>query len=371
MEAQVNALVQRVIRPHVKGLSRIADSAPDRFSFIRLDKNERLLEFPESFMADYRRRLTSESLTGYPELQGVYERLADWLGVSSAQLYLASGSDLAIRAVYEACIEPGDNVVLHLPCYAMYHVYAELYGAVARAVPVTRDAWRADVDEMMARVDEKTKFVALELPNGFVGTLPERHVIEECARVLYRKGVMLVLDEAYAYIESNCFSHAALIREFPNVVVVQTFSKAHGLAGARLGYLAGHQAMVEQISKTRPVHEITGPTAVAVSCLLDHPELLIAYQQEVTASKGLLRDGLPQLGIPMRDTHANFVLLHVPDQGRTADLVRKLRERQILIRRPFKEDFLAGWSRVCVGTCDQTRGLLTALHELVGESDHG
>ncbi len=354
-------LIERVIKPQIRGLTRLADSAPDRFDYLRLDKNERLLEFAGAALRDLQARLISQAWTGYPELAPLYDRLAAYLGVAPPQLYLTSGSDLAIRAIYEAAVGPGDEVVLHLPSYAMYRVYTAMTGAVARSVPLRAETWQVDWDGMLAQVGPRTKLLAVEYPNGFLGTVPAAADLARAARCLCERNVLLVIDGAYYYVEHSANDLRQLVADWPNVLLVQTFSKAHGLAGARLGYVVGRAELVQEVAKTRPMHELTGPTAVATHWLLDHPELLTAYQQEVAASKQVLREGMARLGVDWRDTAANFVLLFLPDHGRTANLTARLKQRGILIRRPFTEPWLAGWCRVTVGTCADSRRLTAAI----------
>lgn len=355
---------EKILRKEVRDLKRLKDTFDDRFEYLRLDKNERLLPFQEELLDEFRKKIKSEDISGYGEIGPLCRKLAGHLGVAEGQILLAAGSDLAIKSVYEACVERGDNVVLHAPCYAMYKVYARMFGAEAVAIPV-KDDWNADIEKMLDSVNEKTKFMALENPNGFVGSGISTDDIARTAAELKDKDIILIVDEAYYYIENKGSDAIKLIREFPNLIISQTFSKAHGLAGMRAGYLIGDARLIEPISRVRPMHEITSLTALAMEWVLDHPEMLEEYRASVRESRAFLRNELRRLAVDHRDTRANFMLLYLPDEGRTKGITKKLRERRILIRRPFEEDYLKGYSRVCIGTLQDSKVFISALETVL------
>lgn len=353
-------LIEKVVKPEIKQLVRIKDSFDDRYDYLRLDKNERLLPFSKKDLHAFQQSLTSEDLSGYYELGPVYRRLAQYLHVNENQLHLAAGSDLGIKSVFEACVSAGDNVVLHAPSYAMYRIYAKMFGAEPRMVPMLSD-WSADIDGMLRQVDDRTKIMALENPNGFVGTTPSREAIETCARELLKRNVLLLVDEAYHYVENTECSNRDLIAKYPNVILSQTLSKAHGLAGARVGYVLGEEHMMEHIRRVRPMHEISSLAACATLWILNNPAVLDEFQASISESKGYLKEELKRLDISVRDTHANFMLFYFPNEGRTNNMEARLKKHKILIRRPFEEPALKGWSRVCVGSKADSERLVQAI----------
>jgi histidinol-phosphate aminotransferase len=361
-------LIERAIKEEIKALHRVKDTLDDRFEYLRLDKNERLLPFAKGQLMDFISRIKSEDLSGYGELGAVYRRIAQYVGVRENQILLASGSDLAIKSVYEACIGKGDGVVLHSPCYAMYRVYSNMFGAYVKAVPVRND-WSIDTDQMLRLIDGKIKLMVLENPNGFIGTEPLLEEIEYCASELYRKNTILLVDEAYRFIEHKRSAMIGAIERHPNLIVSHSFSKGHGLAGARIGYIVGNDKLMEYISRVRPMHEITNLSALAIEWVLDHPEMLEEYQRSIGISKEYLRAAASSLGIAYRDTHANFTLFYFPDEGRTRNIAKKLKDKGILIRRPFEEASLKGWSRVCVGSIDDAKIFMNALRIILADHE--
>ena len=120
-----------MIRPKrlIEGVVRVTELEPSRFNKIRLDRNERSLPFSDGFIARVRARVDGERIMAYPEPEPVYEKTAAWLGQPRARLLFNSGSDQSIKAVFETYIGEGDKVLLQRPGYAMYGVYAKMFGA--------------------------------------------------------------------------------------------------------------------------------------------------------------------------------------------------------------------------------------------------
>ena len=357
-------LLDKIIKKEIKSLTRIQDFFDQRYEYLRLDKNERLLPFSQKDLAQFKKKINSESLSGYGELGAAYRALARALKVKTDQLLLASGSDLAIKSVYEACVERGDNVVLHLPSYAMYRVYANMFGAQVRGVLVKND-WCPDIDAMLKLVDNKTKFMCLESPNGFVGTNVDIKDIKRCAAYLAKKNVLLMIDESYHYVENQRSQVIDLIKQFSNLIITQTLSKGHGLAGVRVGYLIGDPEVISFIARVRPMHEVTSLTALAVEWVLENPHMVAEFQRSIKESKKYLIESLTALGIEHKDTHGNFMLLYLPESGVTRDMVSKLKDKKILVRRPFEESFLKGWTRICIGSLKDSKIFISTLKKLL------
>jgi histidinol-phosphate aminotransferase len=360
-------LYKKLIKPEIQNLVRIKDASDERFEYLRLEKNERLYPFNKNLLELFRKSIQSEHLSGYPELGRTYQKLARHVGVNPEQLLLAAGSDLAIKSIYEACIERDDSIVLPSPCYAMYEVYANMFGAKIKSVAINRE-WSFNVDEMLSQVDDRTKMLVLENPNASVGKSPKEGEIEKCAGFLLKRNVILLIDEAYFFVESQ-HSHACeIIERYPNVIISQSFSKAPGLAGLRVGYLIGEAELIKYISRVRPMHEITSLSALAVEWVLEHPQLVKEYREGLQKSKAYLKSKFAELGIEYRDTHANFVLGYLPDKGRCRNIAGRLKKYGILAKRPFEENSLKGWIRFTVGTQSDSKRLICAIRACFNES---
>ncbi|MGV8124330.1 MAG: pyridoxal phosphate-dependent aminotransferase [Candidatus Xenobiia bacterium LiM19] len=356
--------IHKVVKPHIQTLHRTKDTMDDRLDYLRLDKNERLLPFNHDLFEQFKSSIRSEHLSAYHELGSLYRKLSSFLMINENEILLTAGGDLAIKTVYEVCVKAGDNVIIHAPSYAMHKVYAHMFQAELRFVNVDENFY-PDIEEMLRKIDKKTKLFVMENPNGFVGTPASIEKLEYCAKNLIEYDILLFIDEAYYYIQNKEPHVESLIRKYPNIVICQTFSKAHGLAGSRVGYIAANQNMMQYLSNVRPVHEITGLSAFAAEWVIDHPEIINEYTSSIKVSKQFLFQELEKQNLHFKDTAANFILVFLPDEGRTKALRARLRNHKILIRRPFEESYLNGWTRVCVGSLDDSVIFINALkHEL-------
>ncbi|MBF0384971.1 MAG: histidinol-phosphate aminotransferase family protein [Candidatus Omnitrophica bacterium] len=360
------SLAEKVIKDEIKNLVRIHDGFDNRNDYLRFDKKERLFPFDKNLLEQFRKSISFEDLSAYYELGPTYRKLAKYLGVDVKQIFLAAGSDLAIKSVYEACVNKGDEVIMHSPCYAMSKVYANMFGAKAHVVALRPD-WQIDFNKMMSLVNKKTKLFILENPNGFVGTRPLVVDVKRCAKELLEKDVILLLDEAYIYFDEERSQTVELIAKFPNLIITQTFSKMHGLAGLRAGYLIGNEELISYISRVRPMHEISSLSAKAMEWVLDNPKLLRDYRKEVKASKEYLAVEISRLGLEFRDAHANFIMIKQDFRLSSKDICGEFKKRKILIRRPFSEPPVSGWILVCVGGISDSRIFIKALKKIISK----
>lgn len=359
---------EKLINHHVLSLNRIKDTMDDRLNFIRLDKNERLIAFNKELFDNFKRSITNEDISAYTELGEMYKKLSAYLNINEEELLLSAGADLAIKTIFETCIEPGDHIIINSPSYAMYRVYANMFGAQI-SISLIKNEFLINIKNMLDLVSSKTKFMVLENPNGFIPAQPSINEIEYCACELQKKNILLVVDEAYIYVENEKSKVIPLINKYPNLIVVQTFSKAHGLAGQRFGFLVANRELMSFLNKTRPMHEITGLTAKAAIWLIENPILLKGFQEEIKLSKQYLSRELKKLKINYIHTVANFMIIYFPEDSKAGDIITKMKEKKILIRRPFSESHLKGWSRVAIGSLENSKLFIRAIKEIFNKND--
>ena len=138
--------------------------------------------------------------------------------------------------------------------------------------------------------------------------------IEKFAKNLLTKNIILLIDEAYFYVENDCFNKKNLLKKYPNVIISQTFSKGHGLAGLRFGYLISNTKLMYYLKKVRPMHEISSLSAKAANWIFKRPYLHSEFQKSVKESKKYLIKELLALKIKHKMTTANFFLIYAPNQ---------------------------------------------------------
>ncbi len=326
---------------------------------LRLDFNENTLACSPHVLKALS-RITAADLTKYPERAGVEALVAKTLGVAPDQVLLTNGVDEAIHVLCQAYLDRGDAMLLPVPTYSMYEVYGSIAEARIDAVPADAH-FRFPLGALLARIDTRTRLIAIANPNSPTGAVVSR---AEILTVAERAPHAIVLvDEAYYHFFGETVID--LIGTVPNLVVARTFSKAYGLAGLRLGALI---APVETMQWLRRVISPYSVNQLALACLpaaLADTGFLDNYVAEVKAARAELSDLLMHLAIEHWPSHANFILIRIGVLH--AAFVRAMRSRGILTRDRSADPGCDGLVRITVGTREQMRDAHRAIEESLKE----
>lgn len=349
---------ERWIRPEVLALS--AYHVPEARGMVKLDAMENPYSLPPDLRRELAERLAQVDLNRYPEPnpKRLCDRIAQTMGVPAGMgVLLGNGSDDLIQVMTLALARAGAAMMFPSPTFVMYGMNATLAGM--RAVPVPlREDFSLDRDAFIARLREvRPALVFLAYPNNPTGVLYPQADIEAIIRAA--EG-LVVLDEAYHAFAQESF--LPRLPEFPNLVVLRTLSKL-GLAGIRLGYLAGPPAWLEHFNKVRQVYNVNVLTEVAALFVLDHLDVLQAQAARIRADRTALAQSLVSLGVQVFPSRANFLLLRVRDAAGTFE---RLRRQGVLVK--SLHPGLAGCLRVTVGTPDENRILLSAMKEALADA---
>ena len=350
-------------RQQVERLVRTTVSQADRYGILRLDKNERCTGYPTRVIQAMLRGLSGHHLAAYPEPRPLYEKIAKRHGVGINELAVTAGSELAIRYLFEAFLEPGDEVVLLNPSFAMFEVYALLYGARVVNVDFNRQ-WQVDPDDILCCITARTKLIALANPNNPTGTVLDDKILLAVLQQAVRHGALVLVDEAYYHFYKRTM--LGYLSRFDNLVVTRTFSKACGAAGVRLGYAVGHPRVIAALNKVQPIDHVSVFAVKVGQFLMDHEELIEDYVRQVKVGQRYLLRALEALGLPAIGSHANFVLV---DLGRRKEtIVRALRDRHIHVGATLRLPFSSTFVRVTAGPTSAMRRFVTALNEILRQS---
>nr|WP_262507568.1 histidinol-phosphate transaminase [Hymenobacter arizonensis] len=345
-----------LIRPSVERMQPYS-SARDEFEGmapVMLDANENSLGSvgPDDF-----------SRYPDPHQRAIKTDLARLKGVEPANIFLGNGSDEAIDLLVRLTCTPGkDSIVVCPPTYGMYEVAANLNDVKVERLPLTADfQLPANAAEVLAASSAKVVFLCS--PNNPTGNLLAEAALETILRTF--RGIVVV-DEAYADFAAAP-SWTTRLAEFPRLVVLQTFSKAWGLAGLRLGVAYAAPKLIEYFNKIKPPYNISAATQQhALVALADAPRLP-ELQAELLSGRALLAEELPALPIVEHvfPSDANFLLVRFNVDA--TGLYDQLRARGIVVRNRTNQPGCAGCLRLTVGTADENVQLLQALAEIGAE----
>lgn len=346
--------------PDVQRLAPYTVHTAGRRGLLRLDFNEHTTG-PSPRVLERLASITSEDLALYPDESGARRAIRRHFGFSDEEDFvLTSGADEGIRLVCDGYVQSGERVVMLEPGYAMYRFYATLAGAVI--VPVTvREDLGFPVESLRDALASGTRLIVLGDPHNPTGTSVPDGLVADLAAA--RPDRLILVDEAYAEFAGR--TSLPLIARLPNVLVARTFSKAFGLAGLRIGLLAGHRETIAWLARMRSPYAVNALALVAVEAALQDPAWAASYAAEVRESRGLLREGLSRLGIPSYPSDANFVIARF---GNDAPQIRqRLRARGVLVRDRSGHPLLQGTLRIGVGTREDSRRCLDELAGVLRE----
>jgi len=336
-------------RESIASLLRVRDIGAGRRVPFALEKNERITPFSSEFIGLIQANLNSDWLTKYPDQSELYETLSNYASLDRDQILLVNGSDSGIKTVFETLIEPGAVVCSLQPTYAMFDVYANMFRCDIRTVQYDR---RLEIshDDIVRSINKDLSLFYLANPNQPSGTFINSENIEVIVDHAQEHDVFILIDEAYIEFSGEIGS-LGMIERYPNLGVLRTFSKAWGLAGLRLGYLAGDARLINQFSKTRTLLDINSFAIEITKILLAHDELMHNYVAEVRGTKAAIAEIFCKRGVEFIDTHTNFAFVRPPDGTDVDLLIQFLHQRGCIVRSiSDTNSLLDGCVRFTLGT---------------------
>ncbi|TSJ63888.1 histidinol-phosphate transaminase [Starkeya sp. 3C] len=316
---------------------------------------------------------SADALEIYPDgsSTGLREAIGAAYGLDPARIVCGTGSDELINLIAHAYAGPGDEVLYSQYGFLIYRIAALTAGATPVVAP--EKDYRSDVDALLAAVTSRTRVVFLANPNNPTGTYLPFDEVKRLQRGL-PPNVLLALDAAYAeYVRRNDYeSGIELVATCSNVVMLRTFSKVHGLAALRVGWLYGPAEVVDAVNRIRGAFNVSAPgIAAATAAIRDvgHLEASVAHNETWLP---WLTSELTALGLTVTPSVANFLLVHFPDlpgkRAREADAF--LMQRGLILRRVDAYG-IPGALRLSVGTEEANRLLVATLAEFLGKTGTG
>ncbi len=299
-----------------------------------------------------------DNFNRYPDpLQmAVKEKLSNIKGVPAQNIFLGNGSDEAIDLLYRIFCEPRhDNAIIFPPTYGMYEVCAEMNDVKVKKVNLTKD-YQLDIDAIEAAIDPSTKLIFICSPNNPTGNSINRADVEI---ILNNFDGIVVIDEAYInYAKQKTF--IAELTEYPNLVVMQTLSKAWGLAGLRLGMAFASKPIIDLMNKVKYPYNINTATQLLVLEALEN----ISWVNDHIATTVVERENLKKELLNLSFTEdvfpseANFLLAKMKD---AKNIYEQLCQKGIIVRDRSKVVLCEDSLRITVGTPDENKQLIEEL----------
>jgi histidinol-phosphate aminotransferase len=332
----------------------------DSEGLIKLDAMENPFRLPETLQRELGRRLGAVAINRYPGrcVADVIAALTKYVELPvGCKLMLGNGSDELISLLAMACDLPGATILAPMPGFVMYEMSAKLQGLRFVGVPLD-ERFELDEDAMLEAIERHRPAITyVAYPNNPTANLFDEGAVERIVAAVGAQKGLVVLDEAYQPFSSR--SWMARAGTLPHLLVMRTLSK-FGLAGVRLGYLAGPAALVDEIDKVRPPYNISALNAEATLFALEHADEFARQAATIRAERERLQAALRGLpGVETFPSEANMILARVAD---SAAVFRGMKERGVLVKNVAgMHPRLANCLRLTVGTPEENALMIDAL----------
>ncbi|MCO5230303.1 MAG: histidinol-phosphate transaminase [Chitinophagales bacterium] len=333
--------IQKILRPHLRNFKAYSSARTEYTGkdAIFLDANEN--PFGSA---------SGEELNRYPDpLQSQLKaKISEIKNIATEQIFIGNGSDEVIDLLYRAFCEPGvDNVIICPPTYGMYETSANLNNISIKEVYLTRD-FHLQTEQVIAAIDAHTKMIFICNPNNPTGNLLKE---EDIKAIVAAFDGLVVIDEAYIDF-SNAISWISKLQDYPNVVVMQTLSKAWGMAGIRVGMAFASKEIIKILTAIKPPYNVSVLAQQAALKALDNEAVKLEMAEIIMSENTRLVELFGQLDYVQKiyPTHSNFILMKVKDPNH---LYKYLTEHQVVVRNRNTTPLCEGCVRISVGTPDE------------------
>lgn len=357
----------RAIAPYVGGrpISEVArEFGLDEAKIVKLASNENPLGMPES--AKKAMALAIADLGRYPDSNGfeLKNALAKKFAVPFEWITLGNGSNDILELTARAVAKEGDEVIFSKHAFAVYPLATQAVGAKAIEVPAKQ--YGHDLEAMLAAVTSATRLIFVANPNNPTGTFLSGSQIDAFIRRV-PSHVVVVIDEAYNEFltPEQQYDAIAWVREFPNVIVSRSFSKAYGLAGLRIGYGIAQPQLTDLLNRIRQPFNVNSlAQAAAIAALADEAFLKKCYELN-RAGYQQLTQAFDQMGLEYLPSSGNFVLVKVGEEANAGAKVNLELLKAGVIVRPVGNYDLPQWLRISIGLPEENETFIHALKKIL------
>ena len=332
------------IKKNIYNLKRISKKH-DFFSHpngIYLNRNERIVRFSKQTLNKVKSKITSETLSLYPDFNSFYNKISNWLNIKESEIFLNEGVSGLVKSLFETFCDQGkSNVILPCPTFAMYEIFAKMYNVKIKKIKYDRE-YKINLNDIFKAADKNTALIILPNPNvpieGFLDLIKIKQIINFCKK----NKIMLVIDEVYY--PFSALSSIKLFNKYKsNFIILRSFSKAFGLAGIRLGYAIGAKKNINYLSKVRGGYETNNLSILAASALIDNYKQVSKYVNDIKSGLKFFQTKLKKLGLTyVGGNHGNYIFVNFKSKTQASLIYNKLKKNKIYVRNGWPKPYDSG-----------------------------
>ena len=313
--------------------------------YFRLNRNERIIDFDPNIKNKFLLKINKLKIGLYPELDSLYSKISNWLNIPKNQILITDGLDGAIRSMFFCYTDNKSEVIFLDPSYAMYKVYAKMFNVKYKILNYEKD-YNLKLKKIYNLINNKTSIIFFPSPNMPIEGIYDKEDFLDLIKYCKKRKILVFIDEVYYPFGDRTYLNE--IAKNNNLIIARSFSKAFGLAGARIGYLIGNKTNVNYISKSRSGYETNALSIIFAETILDNYSIVKNYVNETKKGIKILKKKLDELKLEYHGgNYGNYIFINLKNKKIVNKITKYLAVEKILIRSGWDKPWDTGISISC------------------------
>lgn len=326
------------VKKHLRNIKRV-NNYSDRYKYkLNLDRNENIVGLPKSYANKLAKYIFKKKLNHYPNLKSSYLILSKFLKIHVHNLLFTEGVSGAIKNIMDSLeIKKNSEIIHPEPSFALYKIYSKIYNVKSRTYGYD-ESLQLEYDKIFKLINRNTLIVFLPIPNIPIEGDIDLKKIKLLLKKLSRKNIILALDEVYYPFGKQ--TYLSLIKKYNNLVVMRSFSKAYGLAGARIGYMVSSKDNIKIFNTVKGGYETNTLSASAAEFIIKNNNIVKDYVKGVKLGIKYFKKELSKMNLTsFGGVNGNFALIQFDRKNIAKKVYKKLIQNKISVRYGFKKLF--------------------------------
>ena len=302
----------------------------DLINGIRMNRNERVEDFPQPFLKNIFSRVKKYDLGKYPDQSLMYKKLSKFLKIDVNRLLLTSGIDGSIKTIFEVLTRPGSRIGILRPTYAMYKVYSGIFKTKIKEIGYDPSTFKLNKKNIFSFIKSSPEIIFLPNPNQPIEDPLSIKNITKICQLAQKYKVLVVIDEAYHMFGTA--SAISLINKFKNLIILRTFSKSFGIPSIRFGYVVANENIINILSCYRLSYESNLLTDVVAGYFIDNIKYAKKYIFKVKKGRDYLKEELKKINIKVIGGKSNFLLINFRNKTLYNEVSKELKKNKIYVK---------------------------------------
>ena len=311
---------------------------------VRLNRNERVEDFPKNLLLRIFKNVKKYDLGKYPDQSLIYFHLSKYLKIKKENILLSSGIDGSLKSIFEIFLKPNDKIAYLSPTYAMYEVFSRVYKINLISISYDQN-FKLDKSKLIKTIKSGIKIIFIPNPNQPIEDNLSLKDLDLIAKLCMQQKVVMVVDEAYHMFGSQ--SAVKLINKYENVIILRTFSKSFGLPSIRLGYFLANKKIIKILNTFRLSYESNFLTDHVAIFFLKNKHIVQNYINKVKKGRDFIKNELIKLNLKVIGGKSNYLLVLFKNKDSYQKIHDKLTQNKIYVKGNYKGNLENGILFTC------------------------